>query len=312
MKFEKNKTLAGIITGLVIALLIIAGPVQGFNLGITLSDNRVDKGEDVVFNVELIIESGEGLPVEYLILELDGSEYMECKFSVDGEIISGCKGVKSIVDTKQVSYGYGYGYGKYNNYGYYFGYGYGYGYNYGMPGSNGKLSYEITIDTSDYKTGFYNTKFIAKIGDELFSETGDDLKINFVYSGNKKSGNSETPGCRTEWRCTEWSDCSINGYQNRLCEKVRVACYAGESPEILRACEVNEIEDESESGNRVIDVGNQEETGNSGITGAVTGEGVNKPSKLLTWMAVLFVLIILVLLGVLSSKRLRKNKGSGY
>ena len=54
-KSLKNKGVALVLTAFVIALLIVAGPVQGFTLGIGMDDNRVDKGDEVVFNLEIIL-----------------------------------------------------------------------------------------------------------------------------------------------------------------------------------------------------------------------------------------------------------------
>jgi hypothetical protein len=297
----KTKGIAGILTVVVIALLIIAGPVQGFSLGLNMNDNSVDKGDNAIFNLEINIESGEGLPVDELVLILDGPEYMECKFDVQGNVISGCKGVVSIVNTKQVSYGYGYNSGNYNGYGYYFGYGYGYGYSSGM---SNKLSYEVTIDTSDYSTGFYDTEFIAKIGSKEFSKSGDKLKINYVYEGNGGSGSGETDGCRTEYRCTEWDTCSINGYQNRLCEKVRPACYAGDTPEILRTCTPGETGEQGSESGGTINVG--EGSSSSGITGAAIGSGESRASKLINWLVIIFVATVVILVGLLFIRRLGK------
>jgi hypothetical protein len=311
---RRTKGVALVLTAFVIGLLVIAGPVQGFNLGLSMDDNSVDKGEEVVFNVELVIESGEGLPVEYLILELNGPEYSECKFNLDGSIISECKGVKSIVDTKQVSYGYGYGYGNYNNYAYYFGHGYGYGY--GL--NSGKLSYEITLDTSNYKTGTYNTEFIAKIGGENFSKTGQDLKINYVSDEddgeNKKSKGYGT--CAGTWVCSEWSEC-IDGVQSRNCEKVKPYCYGIEQPIEVRACNVIYLGESNEGGtNPAINLGdegggdNREGSESSNrITGAaVSNSGIQKLSKTLGTIAIFLAILVVVLMGIIMLRRVGKRK----
>jgi hypothetical protein len=301
----KTKSIAGILTVMVIALLIIAGPVQGFSLGLSLDDNYVDKGEEVVFTAEIDIASGENLPVDYLVLRLSGPENVDCRFNVDGSIISGCKGI-TIVANNNANYGYGYGYG-YNQGNHYFGYGYGYGY--GVSGS--KLSYTITLDTSNYNTGIYNTELEAKIGSEFFTKTGDDLRINHVYEGNGNGGNNDDEGCRTKYRCTEWSECSVNGYQNRLCEKVRPICYAGETPEIVRSCTPGETDEGTGSGE--INVGNDPEFSNSGITGAAIGsDGRTSGAKAFSILGIVLIVLILGLVTVMLIRRSKKKRVSNY
>jgi len=164
-------------TLLILTMLLLAGPVQGFTLNLNLNDNSPTQGDKITFTAEIEIPSGGQLPIEYLILELNGIETLSCKFSPNGTILSVCKGITITQNSNSNSnYGYGYGYGYFNQNNN-FGYGYGY--------QSGKLTYTITLDTNEYKTGTYATALKLKIN-SLFTQQGPPFTIE--ESSNDGSG----------------------------------------------------------------------------------------------------------------------------
>ena len=206
----KSKIFAVLFTALVIGLLVVAGPAQAFSLSLDVDKTRPEKGELVTFTAEINIESGETLPIELLILELNGPEKISCTFDVDGNPLTECRGIK-IIKTQDSEYGYGYDYN--------FGYGYGY--------TEGKLSYSIELDTSYYKIGSYTTKLKVRIDDEIFSQQGSSIKIRPPENDGRY--------CYPEWSCDDWGPC-INGFQYRTCYRNLNYCELEEKPEETRIC----------------------------------------------------------------------------
>lgn len=165
------KSFSIIITLFVLGLLVLSGPAQAFTIGLIILEDVIVKGETTSFTGEIEINSDENLPVDNLILKLDGDlsggEIVNCLFSPNGTEISGCKGL--LIDyLGNASFEYGNGYG-------YYGYGYNFGYGYGF--TNGKLMYNFTLNTTDYALGNYTTKLTANIGSNSFSNTGDNIII---------------------------------------------------------------------------------------------------------------------------------------
>ncbi|MFH1327659.1 MAG: hypothetical protein ABIH76_02215 [Candidatus Bathyarchaeota archaeon] len=215
----KSKIFAFLFTVLVIGLLVLSGPVQGFTLSLDVNKLRPVKGEIVTFTAELTIDSGERLPVEELTLVLNGPEKVTCRFDTSGNPLSNCH---DITITKILDPGYGYGYG------YNFGYGYGF--------TTGKLAYLIRIDTSDFLTGKYETELKAKIRGETFSQAGRAITIKSPYS---KGGDSF---CAPEWTCDSWSPC-VDGQQFRTCYRNLNYCEIQEKPIETRMCLVDSYDE---------------------------------------------------------------------
>ena len=124
-KKHSSKLLAGLVSLFVIGLLILSGPANAFDLGLSIDDSTIDKGDNAVFSASIDIKSGENLPIDEVSLIISGAGNRVCIFNVDGSKISGCDGININLISETTSYGYGYGYGYYG-YGYNFGYGYGF------------------------------------------------------------------------------------------------------------------------------------------------------------------------------------------
>lgn len=160
MKKERlHKITASIITLSILSILIMSGPAQAFILGLTIFDNEVEKGELISFTASIKIENGEYLDIKNIVLELKGIEIpisFECSFNVKGEIIKGCEGIK-IEQMSSTQYDYGYGYG--------------YGY------TNGNLVYNITLNTSYYIAGTYETYLNIFVKEKSFFQQGENISI---------------------------------------------------------------------------------------------------------------------------------------
>lgn len=164
MKYN-SKIIAGIMTFGILVMLILSGPVGAFNLDLSLNNDKVTQGKTIKFTASIEMGSSERVDIDYLKLVIDGPTSETCKFNVNGNKISSCKGITKInLISNSATYGYGYGYG--------------YGY------TNGKLVYEITLDTDDYKRGDYETELQIYSNGDLTSKQGPDFTIK------KKSGGS--------------------------------------------------------------------------------------------------------------------------
>lgn len=210
-----------VVSALVIFLLIASVPAKAFTLNFDVKNNNVEKGQVVLFDVSIDVNSNENLSLSKLVLELNGSTNHICEFSVDGIILSGCNGMKitpvfDYINTSNYGYGYGYGYGT----------------------KLQKLSYKIALDTKDYELGSYNTKIRAYVGNEVFSQTGDKVSI-----GSSSSTDYENDGfikvaekCPVQgaFTCSEWSSCT-KGVQTRTCQAAG-NCYYTSAPAEERIC----------------------------------------------------------------------------
>ncbi|MFH1801907.1 MAG: hypothetical protein ABH864_00480 [archaeon] len=198
----KSKILAVLFTTLVITLLVLTGPVQGFNLNLSVNKTRPIQGDTLTFTAQIEVESGESLQIEKLILELSGPEEISCAFTRDGEILDGCEDI-TITKIQDTSYSYGYGYG------------YGYGYS-----QSGFLKYKIELNTEHVKPGKYTTLLKVKIGEEFFNQPGKDITVR---------DDDDDQICGPEWTCSSWSQC-IDGVQHRECYRNLNYCLLEEKP----------------------------------------------------------------------------------
>jgi hypothetical protein len=199
-KITNRKVVSSLISIAILALLFLAGPVQAFILGLSVSNSTPSQGEKIVFTASIDIEKMDKyLPIKNLTLSLRGPENTFCTFDVEGKNLSACKGLISIErisshQNNEYGYGYGYGYDSENGEGYNFGYGYsydygydygynyGYGYDYGYGGKPLTFEYKITLDTTNYSEGKYDSFLNASIGNEKFSKKGQQITITGPFS----------------------------------------------------------------------------------------------------------------------------------
>lgn len=322
-----SKIFGFMISLIVLGLLVLSGPAQGFNMSLDVEDSNVEEGENIVFNVDIDINSFNGkselLDVEYLVLEIksnDANKEIYCKFNVNGSKIEGCDDLSiEVIDNESYSYDYGYGYG-YEEEDYLYGYGYEHNFGYGY-GYKGNLKYKIIFNTENYK-GNYSSNLIMKVKNKEFNIHGDSITIdsedNDDSDDSSSGGGSSSGRCYTDWECGEWSNC-INSKQTRICNKINPYCYSNENPVESKNCsqeegnnEINEDNTEgnsNESNNEGINTENQNSETRAGITGNVIGFGKENPGILILifGIAVLLGLVIGNLL-VRSSRKKRRLK----
>lgn len=155
------------ITLLVLVLLFLSGPAQAFVLELTTPTSEVIQGDKVTFTASVDIKSNEFMNISSFVLnltEVNGAKNVSCEFYPNGTIISGCSGI-TIKMISSTSFGYGYSYG------------YGYGF------TDGKMRYNITLDTKNYTIGTYKTSIGFFIGNDEFEQTGGDLVIKSKQGG---------------------------------------------------------------------------------------------------------------------------------
>ncbi len=122
----------------VLVILLLAGPAEAVKLKLNINQPVANKGKPITFMATAKVESGEILNIDYFALELTGPQNIECRFKVDGEPISGCKGIKIQEISSAPQEGYGY-YIK------------------------GMFKFQFTLDTSIYPNGEYKTLFLVVV-----------------------------------------------------------------------------------------------------------------------------------------------------
>lgn len=157
-----KKTLARIVSSFItiglLSLLFMLGPAEAFVLGLTVSEKSSTIGDIITFTASAEIEEGESIPISFFILKIEGKEDVVCKFDTNGTIIEGCKGIE-ILRLSAPEFGYGYGF---------------------QPGI---FNFKITLDSSEYLIGKYNTKLIAVTPSEDIEVSGDKFFINAPVKG---------------------------------------------------------------------------------------------------------------------------------
>lgn len=162
-------------------LLIISGPANAFILQLTIGEQYVKLGDKTTFTVSSVVDSGEELNIQKFVIKLIGPKNVYCEFLPDGTPIYDCEGmnITLLSEGNKTADGATYDYG-YQGYG-----GYGYNYAYGYIFGKGILSYNITIDTSEYPRGLYSTEFDMIVDEKVYKEEG---KVLFIYDKDGLKG----------------------------------------------------------------------------------------------------------------------------
>src|SRR3989344_2850108 len=160
MRKNLAKVVSSFVTIGLISLLFMLGPAEAFVLGLAVSEKSSTLGDIITFTASAEIEEGESIPISFFILKIEGKEDVMCKFDTNGTIIEGCKGIEiSRLSAPELGYGYGYGF---------------------QPGV---FKFKITLDSSEYSVGKYNTKLIAVTPSEDIEVSGDKFFINAPVKG---------------------------------------------------------------------------------------------------------------------------------
>jgi hypothetical protein len=86
-KKHQTKLFAGIISIFILGLLIVSGPASAFILSLSVNgDSSVESGKTITFTATVDIKNNENLPIEEIVLILDGPEHRECVFDITGKL----------------------------------------------------------------------------------------------------------------------------------------------------------------------------------------------------------------------------------
>jgi len=310
-----------LITVITFSLIAYAGPAKAFVINLVTDKSGITKGGTLSFDASININSNENIPIQKLILELNGPEDVYCEFSPDGTIISGCKGMtitKISGDKSILANGYGY----FNGNLYSFGYGYGY---------NNELKYRINLLTNDYLSGHYDTKLSIPLTQAVspnkmmnllssnqndFSENGPAIDIYpeevVNVGGNAIGGDS----CGADaWECTAWSAC-ISNQQIRKCVKLKPECNRVPLPVDKKTCLILIDDNANTNTDDTIHIKNSQDplnttekktTLNSNFISGLTGASIAGISNNTLNTAIILLILLIVLVFVLFIILLMRN-----
>ncbi|MFA6023458.1 MAG: hypothetical protein WC781_05205 [Candidatus Pacearchaeota archaeon] len=163
----------------IITMLLFSAPANALSIGFGMNKQNVSPGERVIFDV--VVNAPIDQAVNSLTLVLDGPQTNECVFDVNGNMLSSCSGIASIIATRTTTEaGYGYGYG----YGYLFGYGY--------SGGEQELRYTVTLNTLGFAQGDYSTQIKVVSGSQIITRAGGNLRIGTSIINQTTSSSTTT------------------------------------------------------------------------------------------------------------------------
>ena len=151
---HKSKAIGALITIFIVVLLVLVGPAEALSLAIdNLGKKPFERGKIIKITGVINVDPDEiFLPKEvgFIQLKIDGPGDNDrlCKFRLNGKLVSEeeeCKGIKINLTSSTTEEGYGYLVGG--------------GYGYGV--TDGKLVYEIRINTEKFANGKYRIQLRA-------------------------------------------------------------------------------------------------------------------------------------------------------
>jgi len=166
-----------LLTAIIVVVLVLIGPksAEAVNVSITPSPTSVGPGGNITFNVTVVIQDNERIPIQdvYLRIFSDAQGTIELTASP----YDSARTMTLVSATPSTGYyGYGYQYGYDTNEGqvYYFGYGYGYG---------GPLTllYRCTVDTTGWAAGVYYARGDVDSGTHTFSSSVASLTVAYDW-----------------------------------------------------------------------------------------------------------------------------------
>jgi hypothetical protein len=308
---SSQKIISAAISLFIIGLILLSGPASAYKVYLeNFSNSSPVAGETISILSEIEINSNER--IDFNSIELYINNALVCSFKAGGD--KACSYVKAefISSFSNAGLGYGYGYA----YGYENGHGYGYGYNNGY--SNGKLVYNISIDTSGFGSGTYILKIKANPDSSgLYSKEAEKsftVSVNSVSSSSGSSGsNTNDNQCITGWSCSSWGNC-VNGYENRVCVKSEDRCNTNTpKPFERRNCEnennINDNENNNENSNPNTNTNTNPLTGQ--VIGGFENFSLKDFAKNNTGIIIFTIIIIGAIVGVsiFRFRRIRRMKG---
>jgi PGF-pre-PGF domain-containing protein len=170
---HSRQILAIIITAVAIALLIISGPANAFNLTLgTPSNTTPTQGAVISFTANVTIESNERVPIQNLSLNF--SNGTTCYFGLNGSFLTPaeCAGLNITPMNDTINYDEGNLTFNFTGNGSVYDYGYGFGYT-----GTGTLSYNVTLNTSVFGVGQLNFSLSAHLTSNTFTSAQKNINI---------------------------------------------------------------------------------------------------------------------------------------
>ncbi|HRZ85568.1 MAG TPA: hypothetical protein P5277_02195 [Candidatus Paceibacterota bacterium] len=206
-RFISPKVFYSGLSVIIIVLIVLSAPTEAFFLDTVISNTNPERGEVIFFQTSLNFDPGEIIPIEYFSFELNGPEKITCNFypnktliyqnmlNINMTTLTGCEKLDIKLDSI-TDYVYENLSGNYNGTPYNWGYGYGYGYE-SSYGNYGKISYNISLNTSNLLSGEYSVKFKLKgylisisTPEQKFIIPTDESYTLDIYSPNSIEYNS--------------------------------------------------------------------------------------------------------------------------
>lgn len=187
---KKRAMCGSIATVLVLCCIMIPYQVSAVIVDIEGLQSTYQKGDTIVFYVNVEIESGERIPINFISLVLQkGPQGYILNFTATGVKLSGPWWANvEFMSTYGSGYGYGYYYYQYDygeRYGYDHQYGYGYDFGYGY-GYRGDLRYKITLDSNGMDAGIYDVWAEVDTGSSIHPKFSSDFyQFELVQGTNK-------------------------------------------------------------------------------------------------------------------------------
>jgi vacuolar-type H+-ATPase subunit H len=170
-----------LLTAIIIVVFVLIGPksAEAVNVSLTPSTLSVGPGGNITFDVTVVIEDNERIPIHDVYLRIFSDD--QCTIELTESPYDSARTMTLVSATPSTGYyGYGYQYGSDTNEGqvYYFGYGYGYGYDYGGPLT---LLYRCTVDTTGWDAGVYYARGDVDSGTHTYSSSTVSLTVAYDW-----------------------------------------------------------------------------------------------------------------------------------
>jgi PGF-pre-PGF domain-containing protein len=176
-----------LITVVIIALLLLSGPANAFDLQLgTPSDTTPTQGDEITFTATAEVLANEIVPIQNLSLDFSGGRV--CYFSVDGDLLTDCTGIT--ITQSEDSTNHTTGVLNFTAAGQNESYGSGFGYGYAAPGPS-KLAYDVTLDTGEFGTGSLSYTLNAHMKGDTY--TSDEESITIGRHRSNRGGGSSIP-----------------------------------------------------------------------------------------------------------------------
>jgi hypothetical protein len=196
VKVDRQNAFSIALTLFLVAIVMLSGPTSALQIGIQTDKASYGKGEQVTFQIQTDIESGERLPIDNVTLEVTGpGDSFSCTLPFNSgfsDLAMDCGG-QQINVSLSLGTGYGYGYGYLNaDYDTAYSWGYGYGYGYGTGPTSMLYTVKWTVP-SGWDSGSYTAGVTYSAGgDEFSKDTGFTVNPDATTTTVSRGGGEGT------------------------------------------------------------------------------------------------------------------------